>query len=97
MDILKDYTYYLRMECAMSRNTVASYSSDVQRFLANYGGVLENLSPADIEEYISSRADLEKRSQARALSSLRSFCRWLVLEGLLKDNPCDKVDSPRAE
>ena len=95
MDILKDYTYYLRMECAMSRNTVASYSSDVQRFLANYGGALENLSPADIEEYISSRADVEKRSQARALSSLRSFCRWLVLEGLLKDNPCDKVDSPK--
>ena len=36
-----------------------------------------------------------KRSQARLLSSLRSFCTWLVIEGLLKDNPCDRVDAPK--
>ena len=29
------------------------------------------------------------------LSALRSFFKWLVLEGLMKDNPCDKVEGPK--
>ena len=83
------------MERAMSQNTVASYCSDVEFFLASYRGNLADLVPEDVEEFLCSRDWLSKRSQARLLSSLRSFCTWLVLEGLLKDNPCDKVDSPK--
>ena len=83
------------MECAMSQNTVASYCSDVAFFLASYGGRMEDMTPADIEEFLCSRDWMSRRSQARLLSSLRSFCKWLVLEGLLKDNPCDKVDAPK--
>ena len=79
----------------MSQNTVASYCSDVAFFLDTYKGKPEDLVPADIEEFLCSRDWLSKRSQARLLSSLRSFCTWLVLEGLLKDNPCDKVDGPK--
>lgn len=95
MDILKDYNYYLRMECAMSRNTVASYCSDVRHFMEAYGGAVEDINPADIEDFITGREELGERTQARVLSSLRSFCKWLVLEGILKDNPCDRVDSPK--
>ena len=83
------------MERAMSQNTVASYCSDVVFFLDSYDGKVENLTSADIENFLCSRDWLSKRSQARLLSSLRSFCTWLVLEGLLKDNPCDKVDGPK--
>ena len=39
--------------------------------------------------------NISKRSQARILSSLKSFCTWLVIEGVIKDNPCDKVDAPK--
>ena len=92
---LNDYNYYLRMERAMSQNTVASYCSDAAFFLETYKGRVEDLTSEDIEEFLSSRDWLSKRSQARLLSSLRSFCTWLVLEGLLKDNPCDKVDGPK--
>ncbi|MDY6443710.1 MAG: tyrosine recombinase, partial [Bacteroidales bacterium] len=38
---------------------------------------------------------LSKRSQARLLSSLRSFFDWLILEGERKDNPCDRIDAPK--
>ena len=38
---------------------------------------------------------LSKRSQARLLSSLRSFFDWLILEGERPDNPCDRVDAPK--
>ena len=93
--ILNDYNYYLRIERAMSPNTVASYCSDVEFFLQYYTLSLSDLQPEHIEGFILSRDFLSKRSQARLLSSLRSFCTWLVMEGLLKDNPCDRVDAPK--
>lgn len=93
--MLEDYNYYLRMERAMSQNTVASYCSDVEKFMDFYNGPLEKAGVADIEEYLSFRHELSERSQARLLSSLRSFFDWMVLEGFMKDNPCDKVDGPK--
>ena len=92
---LKDYNYYLRMERAMSPNTVASYCSDVEFFIDFCTTPVSELKPSDIEKFILSREFLSKRSQARLLSSLRSFCKWLVKEGVLKDNPCDRVDTPK--
>ena len=92
---LKDYNYYLRMERAMSPNTVASYCSDVEFFIDFCATPVSELKPSDIEKFILSREFLSKRSQARLLSSLRSFCKWLVMEGVLKDNPCDRVDTPK--
>jgi len=79
----------------MSQNTVTAYCSDTESFLEYYQGAPEDISSEDIIGFLSSSATLSKRSQARTLSSLRSFCRWLVLEGVLKDNPCDKVDTPK--
>ena len=79
----------------MSQNTVASYCSDVEKFLSFYGGRIEDVSVADVEEYLQSRDALSERSQARLLSSLKSFFDWLVMEKMLKDNPCDRVDGPK--
>lgn len=94
-DILKDYENYLKIERAMSRNTVASYCSDVRKFLAAVPSQPEYVAPEDIEQYISGLSLVSKRSQARFLSSLRSFFNWLVLEGSITDNPCDKIESPK--
>lgn len=94
-DILKDYENYLKIERAMSRNTVASYCSDVRKFLAAVPSQPEFVAPEDIEQYLSDLSLVSKRSQARFLSSLRSFFNWLVLEGSITDNPCDKIESPK--
>ena len=93
--MLKDYNRYLRIERAMSQNTVASYCSDVEKFLEHYKGRVEDAGPEDIEEHILSRPWLSERSQARLLSSLRSFFDWVVEEGMMTDNPCDRVDAPK--
>ena len=96
--LLKDYRNYLKIERAMSPNTVASYCSDVEKFLdvmSESGKKVEDVDTGDIESYISSCRGLAKRSQARVLSSLRSFFGWNVIEGRMKDNPCDAVDSPK--
>ena len=100
MDILKDYNNYLRIERAMSQNTVASYCSDIARFL-NFFDTETRKVPAqlltseDIKEYLASCSGCSRRSQARFLSALRSFYTWMALEGLVTDNPCDRIDMPK--
>ena len=79
----------------MSQNTVASYCSDVEKFLEAYGGKAEHAGPDDVISYLSSRTQISERSQARLVSSLRSFFDWMVKEGYITDNPCDRVESPK--
>ena len=94
--IVKDYRYYLRMERKLSPNTVVAYARDVSAFLAAAELEPRSVRPDDIERYLAAcSAELSKRSQARLLSSLRSFFDWLILEGERPDNPCDRVDAPK--
>ena len=93
--LLSDYEYYLKIERAMSPNTVASYCSDVKKFAEFHNDALEKADPDAVISYLSSRKKLSERSQARMLSSLRSFYDWLVLEKVIEENPCDKVDMPK--
>ena len=97
--MLKDYRNYLKIERAMSPNTVASYCSDVEKFLESLVITdkkdIKGYNAKDIEGYLAGCRSLKKRSQARVLSSLRSFFGWCVLEGIITDNPCDLVDAPK--
>ena len=94
-DLLKDYENYLKIERAMSRNTVASYCSDIRKFLARCDLPLKEVGTGFVENYLAGLDRVTKRSQARFLSSLRSFFGWLVMEGVITDNPCDNVDAPK--
>jgi integrase/recombinase XerD len=93
--LLKDYEYYLKIERAMSQNTVASYCSDVEKFLSFLDLPAEKADTEDIMEFLNNSENLSKRSQARKISSLRSFYGWLMTEGITEDNPCDRIDSPK--
>lgn len=94
--IIRDFAYHLGMERQMSPNTVASYCSDVMEFLKAGGTPAERVTPDEIAAYFGSvSGTLSRRSQARALSALRSFFDWMVTEGGRKDNPCEGMDSPK--
>ena len=92
--ILRDYRYYLRMERGLSPNTVAAYGRDVEEFLAAAELEPRSIRSGDVERYLASLT-VSKRSQARLLSSLRSFFDWLVLEGERPDNPCELIEAPK--
>ena len=93
--ILADYEYYLRMERAMSPNTVASYCSDVEKFLIWADVAPEKVQPENLLDYLSTKKSLSERSQSRMLSALRNFYGWMLVEGYMDENPCDKVDMPK--
>lgn len=93
--IISDYSDYLRIERAMSPNTVASYVSDLQEFFDIMSLQPAEVASDDIVAYLGKRKDISKRSQARLLSAMNSFFRWLIIECERKDNPVDAVDSPK--
>jgi integrase/recombinase XerD len=94
--LFKDYAYYLKIERGLSPNTVAGYCSDISLFFEESGLEPAAVSAADIIDYLSARSDaLSKRSQARLLSAFRSFYDWMILEGAVKENPCDGVEAPK--
>lgn len=93
--LLRDYGNYLRIERAMSQNTVASYCSDVEAFLQAADKAAAAVRYEDIVAYLKSRDDISKRSQARFLSAMKSFFNWMVLERLVENNPCDRVEAPK--
>lgn len=92
---LKDYEYYLKIECAMSPNTVASYISDLTAFFSAVGKDPKDVVPEDIISYFAETTTLSKRSQARVLSSLHSFYKWMIMEGKMTDNPSDAIEAPK--
>ena len=91
----KDFEYYLKIECAMSPNTVASYISDLTAFFSTVGKDPKDVVPEDIISYFAETTALSKRSQARVLSSLHSFYKWMIMEGEMTDNPSDAIEAPK--
>lgn len=86
----------------MSANTLEAYLRDVQMFV-RYLEIQElNILPlavkrADLEQFILwiNGLGLEASSQARILSGLRAFYKFLLVEDLLDDDPTDLLESPR--
>lgn len=94
--MIEDYAYYVRMERRMSPNTVKSYCSDVREFFRTTEAVPGNVAAEDIIAYMAERGSgISKRTQSRIISSLRSFYDWMILDGNIRENPCDKVEQPK--
>lgn len=94
--LIADYRYYLKIERQMSPNTVLSYSGDVEAFFESCGLLPSDVTAGDVEKYVADRSEeISKRSQARILSSLRSFFDYLQIEKEREDNPCENVSAPK--
>ncbi len=94
----ESFTRYLASERQMSLNTVAAYRRDLARFfqwLAGRG--LATLTTADLADYPAWLSDqgLAPTSVARHVVSLKSFFRYLVLEGVLNENQAALVASQK--
>lgn len=95
MNVLLDrYSFFMKVERAMSPNTVGSYLSDLQGFFTAEAADPVSVGKDEIIAYLSSRNNSE-RSQARELSAFRSFFGWMKMEGIRGDNPCEDVSFPK--
>jgi len=90
----------LAAERGAARLTLTAYRNDLAdaaRLLAREGMSLEAAETDDLRRYFAAltRARLKPRTAARRLSALRQFYRFLVLEGVRRDDPTAGIDAPR--
>jgi integrase/recombinase XerD len=99
---LKQFRAYLMLERSLSPNTLEAYQRDVEK-LARYLELIQSpLHPLDIkgpdlERFIFWLNDLglEAGSQARMISGIRAFYKFLLVEDLLDDDPTEFLEGPR--
>lgn len=96
---LREHYYaYLLLERGLSGNTRIAYMADLDR-LAAWLPSEDDIASASVDmiaDFILSVADLgvAARSQARILSGIKSFFRYLVIEGIREDDPASQIDAP---
>lgn len=98
--ILKRYEQYLRFEKSLSAHTLDAYLRDLDKlcqFLKDENINLLDVSLEHLETFTAGLRDagICPRSQARILSGIRSFYRYLVLEDHLETDPCELLESPQ--
>ena len=98
--ILVKYKQYLKLEKSLSDNTVEAYLTDLDKLLAYL--TLEQIHPldatlADFQAFSAGLHDIgiHARSQARILSGIRSFYRFLISDDYLEADPTELLESPQ--
>ncbi len=97
--IKKDYLRYLRLQRSMSANTQDAYARDLDKllvFLDHEGKRPEEVVLADLQTFAAGLHDIGvgPRSQCRILSGVRSFYRFLVMDGYMDNDPTELLESP---
>lgn len=99
-NILRAYRRYLRLQKNFTPNTLDAYMRDVEKLLVYLDG--QQCSPlnvklADLQHFAAGLHDvgITPRSQCRILSGLRSFYRFLLLDGYIDDDPTELLESPQ--
>ena len=93
------YRMHLQLEKSLQPNTVDAYLSDVNKLVDFLGGDEKALGATleDLRLFLASLADvgINARSQARIISSLRSFYAFLKLDGFIESDPAELLRSPK--
>lgn len=99
---IEDFSNFLKFEKNFSGNTLDAYMRDVRKLESFTISELDNLSPENItyenlQEYIYqlSKNKISERSQARAISSIKAFFKFLLEDDYRTDNPATLLEGPK--
>lgn len=99
---IKNFETWLRIEKSLSANSIEAYISDVgrlERFCSKEerGIDPDKVTYADLKKLISLLAaeNVNTRTQARVISGIRSFFRYLLIDGEIDENPASLIESPK--
>lgn len=99
-NIIRKYVRYMKLQRNFSGNTLEAYILDINKllkFLKDNNIRPEETKLNDIQCFAASLHDIgiSPRSQCRILSGVRSFYKYLQLDGYIKDDPTELLESPR--
>lgn len=99
-NIIHKYIRYMKLQRNYSGNTLEAYILDINKllkFLKDNGIRPEAAKLSDIQCFAASLHDIgiSPRSQCRILSGVRAFYKYLYLDGYIKDDPTELLESPK--
>ncbi|MBD5266643.1 MAG: site-specific tyrosine recombinase XerD [Bacteroides sp.] len=97
---LDSYHAYMLLEKGLSSNTLASYNDDVMKYLSYIADrriTLRETSPEILHAFLADLHDLgiAPATQARIISGLKSFFKFMKMEGYIEENPTLLLQAPR--
>ena len=99
--IIKHFLIYIRLEQSLSDNSVAAYQHDIELFRQYIESIDSSMSIKDIhqeeiESFLSYLYELgfSASSQARIISGLKKFFKYLMIEKMISSNPTELISSP---
>ncbi len=99
---LQSFRNYLKLERSLSQNSIESYLSDLNKLQQYFDTLdqvpdLKNTSSTDLKLFISwiNELGMMASTQARVVSSLKSFFGFLVLEEIIDEDPSENLETPR--
>ena len=98
--IVKAYVRYLKLQRNMSGNTLDAYQRDLRKlldYLEREQKDIRDVTLHDLEHFSAGLHDIgiHPRSQCRILSGIRSFFRFVQLDGYRDDDPTELLESPQ--
>lgn len=98
-----DFINFLNVERGLAKNTLLAYERDLDgyvAYLAETHGIrtLDGITREKITEYMrfQKKQGMGTSSICRSLAAIRMFHRFMIREGVVKDDPTDLIDTPRA-
>ncbi|HLL76844.1 MAG TPA: site-specific tyrosine recombinase XerD [Pyrinomonadaceae bacterium] len=95
-NFIQEHLSFLRVEKGLSSNTLDSYRRDLEKlesFAKESGSEIQELSRREVGRWVKtlSESGLSPRSIARAVSSAKGFYKFLLRDGLIKDDPTSEL------
>ncbi len=98
----KNFENFLRLEKSLSENSIEAYLNDVQKLENFFSETLRDVSPSsvtysDLKGFLNwfSSDNQNARTQARVLSGIRAFFKFLLIDGEINENPASLIESPK--
>lgn len=93
------YKQYLKLERSLSPKTVEAYLHDIEKLSDFLGGrkKLEDVKLEDLQDFLASLYDdkISARSQARIISGLKSFYKFMLFDHKITHDPTELLDAPK--
>ena len=96
--LIEEFLRYLLIDKGYSNNTIESYKRDLEKFLIfNNDKDISSIKNSDLKEYIKylNEENLNEKSIARNISSIKSFYKFLVIQKYITNNPSDSIFQPK--
>ena len=99
---IKGFKAFLALEKSLSTNSIEAYMRDVKKLAQFVLHKKYEIAPTQIElahlqEFLvwANELGMNERTQARVLSGIKSFFKYLLLEDLISDDPTELIEGPK--